>query len=208
MRADCSREKLRRRCSVLTALSNHSPSEWAEITHPFHPLRGQRFPISKTMCVSGVDTLVLRTSVGGTFAIARDWTDHAEPLPLTAPAILDGECLLDLTTLLESLIKRLKRNLTNDDCGNSIRPVSRLVRHCRNKAFPHCEKDVDNSSVDSPDSKGCFAAHSSNATNPAENPDATVHRAPATVPSTTYRSVNREPDRRCTMFLSAITSRS
>ena len=103
--------RLALRCSVLTALSNHSPSEWAEITHPFHPLRGQRFPISKTMCVSGVDTLVLRTSVGGTFAIARDWTDHAEPLPLTAPAILDGECLLDLTTLLESLNQEVKKEL-------------------------------------------------------------------------------------------------
>ena len=41
----------RHRCSVLAAISNKNPSEWAEITHPFHPLHGQRFPISKTMCV-------------------------------------------------------------------------------------------------------------------------------------------------------------
>ncbi len=103
--------RLRRRCSALTALSNSSPSEWAEITHPFHPLRGQCFPISKTMCVSGVDTLVLRTSSGEAFAIARDWTDHAEPSPLTAPTILDGECLLDLATLLESLSQAAKKEL-------------------------------------------------------------------------------------------------
>ncbi len=111
MRGDSMRVKRHLRCSVLTALSNNSPSEWAEITHPFHPLRGQRFPISKTMCVSGVDTLLLRTSSGGSFAIARDWTDHAEPSPLTAPAILDGECLLELTTLLESLNQGAKKEL-------------------------------------------------------------------------------------------------
>ena len=65
------------RQSTLGQVRHHQEMEWAEITHPFHPLRGQRFPISKTMCVSGVDTLVLRTSSGGAFAIARDWTDHA-----------------------------------------------------------------------------------------------------------------------------------
>ena len=98
-------------CSDLTALSNSSPSGWAEITHPFHPLRGQRFPILKRKCVSGVDTLILRTNLGGGFAVAREWTDQADPCSLPAPTILDAEHLLDLAVLLELLKQEVKEGL-------------------------------------------------------------------------------------------------
>jgi hypothetical protein len=33
---------------------------WAEIRHPFHPLRGQRFKVLKKRRIGGVDTLILR----------------------------------------------------------------------------------------------------------------------------------------------------
>src|SRR5271166_5806684 len=54
---------------------------WAEITHPFHPLRGQRFAVLKSRCLSGIESLILRGGAGGTFAVPREWTDRAEPSP-------------------------------------------------------------------------------------------------------------------------------
>ncbi|MGH9605450.1 MAG: DUF5372 family protein [Terracidiphilus sp.] len=51
----------------------------AEVVHPFHPLHGQRFVVLKVRAVSGVETLSLRDSDLGSFAIPRDWTDWAAP---------------------------------------------------------------------------------------------------------------------------------
>jgi hypothetical protein len=55
------------------------PSGRAEITHPFHPLKGQSFVILKSRSVAGVETLVLQGSSRGTFAVPKDWTDQADP---------------------------------------------------------------------------------------------------------------------------------
>src|ERR1700741_4266298 len=86
----------------------HEPSEplgWAEIRHPFHPLRGQSFPVLKTRRLAGVDTLVLRGLERGTFSVAREWTDWADPDPYSAlglpPRRCDLDLLLDLANLLE-----------------------------------------------------------------------------------------------------------
>jgi hypothetical protein len=72
---------------------------WAEIRHPFHPLRGQRFPVLKTRRVAGTDTLLLRHVERGSFSIAREWTDWG------APSVRDdGDatvCRFDLGMLLE-----------------------------------------------------------------------------------------------------------
>src|SRR4029450_3509842 len=43
-----------------TALLSHQPLGSAEVTHPFHPLRGQRFVVLKVRRVAGVETLSLR----------------------------------------------------------------------------------------------------------------------------------------------------
>ena len=63
------------------------------------------------MRVSGVDALTLRTSSGGGFAVALEWTDQADPSPLTAPTILEVEHLLDLAALLESLTHEVEEGL-------------------------------------------------------------------------------------------------
>ena len=89
------------------ALINSTLLEYAKITHPYHPLRGQRFPILKTRRVSGVDTLVLRGSSMGTFAVPQEWTDKGRfclhiTLP-NKPPILDFQCLLTLREILNSL---------------------------------------------------------------------------------------------------------
>ena len=82
---------------------------WAEIRHPFHPLRGQSFEVLKKRRVAGVDTLILRELERGSFSVAREWTDWADP-PLSdslgfPPQRLDPQSLLELVTLLEVLIK-------------------------------------------------------------------------------------------------------
>ena len=82
---------------------------WAEIRHPFHPLRGQRFEVLKKLRVAGVDTLILRELQRGSFSVAREWTDCADPSLSdclgSPPQRLDGESLLELVTLLEGLTK-------------------------------------------------------------------------------------------------------
>ena len=58
---------------------------------------------------AGIDTLLLRELDRGTFSIAREWTDWADPSPYGSlglpPRRLDGDSLLELATLLEQLTK-------------------------------------------------------------------------------------------------------
>src|SRR5258706_15725863 len=57
-----------------TALLSRQPLGSAEVTHPFHPLRGQRFVVLKVRRVSGVETLSLRHPDLGSFAMGREGT--------------------------------------------------------------------------------------------------------------------------------------
>ncbi|MDF3881390.1 DUF5372 family protein, partial [Cupriavidus basilensis] len=80
---------------------------WAEIRHPFHPLRGQRFPVLKTRRVAGVDTLLLGHVERGSFSIAREWTDWGAPsVPDDGDVAMrhfDLSMLLELVTLIDHL---------------------------------------------------------------------------------------------------------
>jgi hypothetical protein len=83
----------------------------AEVTHPFHPLRGHRFVVLKVRRVSGVDTLSLRHSELGSFAMPREWTDWAPPNAQVMPAggqslITDAFGLLALNELVASLTRK------------------------------------------------------------------------------------------------------
>jgi Family of unknown function (DUF5372) len=78
---------------------------WAEIRHPFHPLRGQRFEVLKKRRMAGVDTLILRERECGSFSIAREWTDWADPLYDVTPSRFDAESLFELVTLLEHIAR-------------------------------------------------------------------------------------------------------
>jgi hypothetical protein len=92
---------------VQTALTRSSNLGWAEIRHPFHPLRGQRFEVLKKRRVAGVDTLILRERESGSFSIAREWTDWADlsvyELFSLPPCRLRAESLFELVTLLDHL---------------------------------------------------------------------------------------------------------
>jgi hypothetical protein len=86
---------------------------WAEIRHPFHPLLSQRFQVLKKRCVGGIDTLILRNQECGTFSVAREWTDWADPSPYGAlglpPQRLDANSLLELAFLLEQLTNKVEK---------------------------------------------------------------------------------------------------
>jgi len=66
-------------------------------------MRGEQFPVLKSRCVRGVDCLVLKGSQSGTFAVPRDWTDHARPDAYRdaeiEPRLLKVECLLSIVEL-------------------------------------------------------------------------------------------------------------
>jgi len=79
------------------------------VTHPFHPLRGQRFVVLKVRHVSGVETLSLRHADLGSFAMPREWTDWAFPDGQGSgggdPSLVDAFGLVALAELIASLAK-------------------------------------------------------------------------------------------------------
>ena len=88
---------------------------WARITHPFHPFRDQQFLILKTRRVSGIDTLILRGSIAGTFGVPLAWTDRALPSldagQPNAAGLLDGRGLLQLANLIDQLNRDANKGL-------------------------------------------------------------------------------------------------
>ena len=95
--------------TIQTALAANPAFGWALITHPFHPLSGQSFPILKARKIGGEEVLSLYDEKRGTVSIPRDWTDHAVLSPyegLIKPApILDVRCLLKLHDLVRTVTK-------------------------------------------------------------------------------------------------------
>ena len=95
-----------------TALRPGQPLGSAEITHPFHPLRGQRFIVLKIKEVSGVEILSLRHAEMGSLAVRREWTDWAapgtsrEPISGQKPLLIDAPGLLALADLISSLKRK------------------------------------------------------------------------------------------------------
>jgi Family of unknown function (DUF5372) len=82
-----------------------------EITHPFHPLRGQKFAVLKLRTVSGVATLSVRHPDLGSLAIRADWTDWsvANTPPGSQALMIDAFGLAELAVIVESLIRDSKR---------------------------------------------------------------------------------------------------
>ena len=76
-----------------------------EITHPFHPLRGQKFAVLKLRKVSGVATLSVRHPELGSFAVREDWTDWS--VASTPPGLqslkIDAFGFAELAAIVESL---------------------------------------------------------------------------------------------------------
>jgi hypothetical protein len=91
----------------LTALKSNQYSGWATITHPFHPLRGQRFKVLSTKTFKHRDILSLEGTKQGTIGIPRDWTDKSDPnlfrSLIEPPPILSFSHLLQLVELIAFL---------------------------------------------------------------------------------------------------------
>ncbi|MBK1646945.1 hypothetical protein CKO25_20455 [Thiocapsa imhoffii] len=83
---------------------------WATITHPFHPLSGQRAEVLKIRRAGGLDTLIVRDAQHGSIAIARDWTDWSLGEPVSGAHGQDlqfsGEKLLELAEFIGGLSTR------------------------------------------------------------------------------------------------------
>jgi hypothetical protein len=71
--------------------------------------------VLKARCVAGVDTLILRDTERGSFAVAREWTDLAAPNSCErvdgSTGRLDLHSLCDLVTLIEVLAARSRGGL-------------------------------------------------------------------------------------------------
>jgi hypothetical protein len=93
----------------LTALKSNKYSGWATITHPFHPLKGQRFEVLSSRTINKRDILSLKTPEQpiSVMAIPLDWTDRADPTPYLSAS--DSLPLLSLTHLeqLADLINKI-----------------------------------------------------------------------------------------------------
>jgi len=77
---------------------------WAVVTHPFHPLLGQRFLILKSRTCSGRPTLILEGGECGTFSVLREWTDRNPAdgaVEEKGPMLAQG-ALLELAALLDA----------------------------------------------------------------------------------------------------------
>ena len=97
----------------VTALFDRTLSESATITHPYHPLRGQRFQILKSRVLSGTEVLSLRSPSGQTLTVNREWTDRSDPSTLL---LSKGEVpYLHLSCLvaLANLVKESSSNLSS-----------------------------------------------------------------------------------------------
>jgi hypothetical protein len=97
--------------TVQTALVPNPSFGWALITHPFHPLKGQRFAILKTRKIGGREVLSLYDDKRGSLPIPRDWTDQAvlssDAGLIKAAPILEVRCLLKLHDLVRAATKRI-----------------------------------------------------------------------------------------------------
>ena len=94
---------------MLNALNHNRDLGYATITHPYHPFHGQCFKILKSRKLSGVDTLILKGTTSGTFAVFREWTDRSDPdlfEDIRPRLYLCPISLLSLTELIEQINKK------------------------------------------------------------------------------------------------------
>ena len=99
---------LESRRSVSTTLKFNELSDFVEITHPFHPLRGQRYPVVKSKKLARRDLFSLAVAGRGTLCVPREWTDRADPEAYSShgPLLLSYERLVELSEFVEQLRKK------------------------------------------------------------------------------------------------------
>ena len=83
-----------------SAVASREPSGSVLITHPFHPLSGQRLEVLLAKRRGADTVLVCAGGVSGQITVPQPWTDRGEP-PLARR--LSAEGLAGLDTLARSL---------------------------------------------------------------------------------------------------------
>ncbi|HKB37582.1 MAG TPA: DUF5372 family protein [Gemmataceae bacterium] len=83
------------------------------ITHPFHPLRGQRLPLLFRGVCAGVEWVLLQLPDGPVLRIPIEWTDLSTPdayqLTGQGRAAFRVPDLLELRTLIDQLLPETGR---------------------------------------------------------------------------------------------------
>ena len=104
--AGCARWGCRRLES--TTLQFNELSDFVEITHPFHPFRGNRYPVVKSKKWERRDLLSLAVAGRGTLCVPREWTDRADPEVYSShgPLLLLYERLVELEEFVAQLRKK------------------------------------------------------------------------------------------------------
>lgn len=77
---------------------------WVTITHPFHPLRGQKFEVLFIRSLSEKKIFSLKKPSGESFTIPCEWTDRSNPLQEST--ILSAHSLLTLSKLIKQIKER------------------------------------------------------------------------------------------------------
>jgi hypothetical protein len=85
---------------VQTAHGANNSCDWLVVTHPFHPLRGQRLAVLFERSYADRRLYVCEGGRAGTIAIPEDATDRA-PAPASAP--LTEEVLAGLVELVAAI---------------------------------------------------------------------------------------------------------
>jgi Family of unknown function (DUF5372) len=83
-----------------SAASSSDPSGFVVVTHPFHPLTGQRLEVLYARRRGAGTVFVCSGGVSGQITLPQAWTDRGEP-PLGRR--LSAEGLAELDTLARSL---------------------------------------------------------------------------------------------------------
>jgi Family of unknown function (DUF5372) len=87
--------------SIQTAHQCKTCLGWVTISHPFHPLKGQKFEVLFVRSLPEKKILSLKNPSGGTFAVPHEWTDRESPL--SQATILSAQSLLMLAELIQKL---------------------------------------------------------------------------------------------------------
>jgi hypothetical protein len=67
------------------------------VTHPFHPLKGQRLEVLYVKCRAGDTVFVCSGGVSGLITLPRGWTDRGEP-PQARRLSVEGLAELEVLT--------------------------------------------------------------------------------------------------------------
>ena len=81
----------------LSAASSNDPSGFVVVTHPFHPLNGQRLEILYAKRRGMATVFVCAGGVSGQMTLPQSWTDRGEP-PGTGRLSAEGLAALDAAT--------------------------------------------------------------------------------------------------------------